>query len=273
VGSKGTHLLHTRDDNQGPLSVAVANGQESANALRPYLGFAGITSYQTTSRSMYHSLQTSLVRRFSAGLLVQAAYTFSKSMDDDVTPLNSYASHDLEWALSSFDRTHMLLLSYVWDLPFASHSSGWGRKLLHGWQISGISSFESGNPMTIGISPDRAGNAASGERPNLLAPVSLPKTIAEWFTTASFGLPALGQFGNAGRSLVRGPGINNWDAAFSRRIDIRENLALQFRGEFFNFFNHTQFSSVGTTLASATFGQVTGARNPRVAQLGLRLIF
>ena len=99
------------------------------------------------------------------------------------------------------------------------------------------------------------------------------KTISQWFTTTAFALPALGTFGSAGRSLVRGPGINDWDVSFIKKTQLRERVALQFRAEFFNLFNHTQFSGVGTGFGSATFGQVTSARNPRVSQLALRLTF
>jgi hypothetical protein len=98
-------------------------------------------------------------------------------------------------------------------------------------------------------------------------------TLSKWFTTTAFALPALGTFGNAGRSLVRAPGINDWDVSFIKKTQLRERVALQFRAEFFNLFNHSQFSGVGTGLGSATFGQVTSARNPRVSQLALRLTF
>ncbi|HWB98925.1 MAG TPA: hypothetical protein VG672_19585, partial [Bryobacteraceae bacterium] len=111
------------------------------------------------------------------------------------------------------------------------------------------------------------------QRPNLTGPVTRQETLAAWFNTNVFAIPALGTFGNAGRSLVRGPGINNWDLSFSKRTTIRENIMLQFRGEFFNLFNHTQYSGVATTVGAATFGQVTSARDPRITQFGLRLLF
>jgi hypothetical protein len=83
----------------------------------------------------------------------------------------------------------------------------------------------------------------------------------------------LGTFGNAGRSLIRGPGFANTDLSFSKRIPIREKMLLQFRGEFFNVFNHTQWSGVGTTVGAGTLGQITSARDPRITQLGLHLTF
>ena len=101
----------------------------------------------------------------------------------------------------------------------------------------------------------------------------MDKTLRRWFSPESFAQPALGTFGNAGRSIVRGPGINNWDVSFSKRTQLSERLTLQFRAEFFNLLNHTQYSGVGTSFGAATLGQVTSARDPRITQLGLRLQF
>ena len=107
----------------------------------------------------------------------------------------------------------------------------------------------------------------------MLGPITRVMTLARWFNTDVFSVPALGAFGNAGRSLVRGPGVNDWDVSFSKRTELKENVTLQFRAEFFNFFNHAQFSGVGGTVGSATFGQVVSARDPRITQLGMRLMF
>lgn len=273
VGSKGTHLIRSRDRNQPRPSVAVASGQVSPNAVRPYPGFAGISTFETTADSIYHSMQTSLVRRFSRGISFQGSYTFSKTLDNTITPVNAYASNRADRGLSGFDRTHVLTMSYVWELPFARGLQGPARKLLDGWQVSGINRFESGNPITVGISGDRAGVGTGGQRPDLVGAVNREKTLARWFTTEAFAVPAIGTFGNAGRGLVRGPGINNWDLSFSKRTALREGMSLQFRAEFFNLFNHAQFAGVGVTVGAGTFGQVVSARDPRIIQFGLRLAF
>ncbi len=274
VGSRGIHLVRTIDVNQPLANVAVASGAVSANAVRPYPGFSAINNYETNANSLYNSLQVSVVKRFGHGFSVQSAYTYSKSMDDNVTPINSYAASRPEWALSSFDRTHVWISSFVWELPFRANARAWERRLLRGWQVSAIANFESGNPLNITIPGDNAGTGDPGsERPNIVGPLQRLATISQWFTTSAFALPAAGTFGNAGRNLVRGPGINDWDTSISKMTQLRENVSLQFRGEFFNLFNHTQFSSVGTVVGSATFGQVTGALNPRIAQLALRLVF
>ena len=273
VGSRGLHFTRTIDTNQPRPSAIVASGQVSPNAVRPYPGYASISSYVTDGNTNYQSLQVSAVKRFSGSFSVQAAYTWSKTMDNLIAPPNSYAAARLDWGLSGSDRTHVLVSSYVWELPFARNSSGWRRAALRGWQVAGISSFQSGNPLTITIVPDRAGVGGSGQRPNLLGPVERIGTIARWFNTDVFALPTAGTFGNAGRSLVRGPGIRNFDVSFSKRIAFTERISLQFRGELFNLFNHTQFSGVGTSVGAGTFGQVVSARDPRIVQFGLRLAF
>jgi hypothetical protein len=273
VGSRGIHLIRTIDSNQPVANAAVAGGQISANAVRPYPGFGAINDFVTNGNSLYHSLQVSLARRFSRGISIQSAYTFSKSRDDTSTPQNSYLANRPEWGLSGFDRTHVSTSSFVWELPFGANLTGWEKRVFRGWEISGIMSFQSGNPMTITIPSDRAGTGDGGQRPNVLGPVERLMTLSQWFTTSAFALPALGTFGNAGRSIVRAPGINNWDTSFIKKTQLKENISLQFRAEFFNVFNHTQFSGVGTGFNSSTFGQVTSARNPRVSQLALRLAF
>jgi len=273
VGSKGTHLARQREINQPVASAAVAGGQISPNAARPFPGFASILTYETTASSLYHSLQTSLVRRVTEGLTLQASYTYSKTIDDAVTPLNSYADSRLERALAGADRTHVLIASYVWELPFARSLQGWRRNALHGWQASGVTTFQSGTPLTIGISGDRAGVGGGGQRPNVVGAATGEKTLARWFNTAAFAVPTLGTFGDAGRALVRGPGLNNWTVSFSKRTSLWEGVALQFRAAFFNLFNHSQFAGVGTVVAAGTYGQVTSARDPRITQLALRLNF
>jgi hypothetical protein len=207
------------------------------------------------------------------GFSINGSYTWSKSLDDLATPLNVYAPLSNERAISSFDRTHVFTASYIWEIPFARGLTGLGRKVLDGWQISGITSIQSGNPITPVITGDRAGTGAGSQRPNVSGPIGTPNTQFQWFDTGVFALPAAGTFGNAGRALVRGPGFANTDLSFSKRTAITESIALQFRAEFFNIFNHTQWASVGATVGSGTFGQVVSARDPRITQLGLRLTF
>ena len=98
----------------------------------------------------------------------------------------------MERAVSSFDRPHVLVLSYIYELPFARNSTGLTRALLQGWQLSGITRFESGTPLNVTIPGDRAGTGSGGQRPDVIAPIELEKSFARWFSTSSFANPALG---------------------------------------------------------------------------------
>jgi carboxypeptidase family protein/TonB-dependent receptor-like protein len=272
VGSRGVALVRARDINQPRASAAVAAGRLNVNAARPYLGFAGISTNETTGQSTYNSLQVSVSRRFAQGLALQGSYTFSRSIDNVATPLNSYADSRMDRGISGFDRTHVLALSYVYEFPQFRGKNGFLKGALSGWQLSGISRFESGTPFAITIPGDVAGVGTSGQRPNITGSIELDNTQQRWFS-GSFSIPAQGTFGSLGRNAVRGPGINNWDISFSKRTAIREKISLQFRAEFFNLFNHTQWSGVSASFGAANFGQVTSARDPRITQFGLRLIF
>ncbi len=273
VGTRGIALARIRDINQPRANADIAAGRLNVNAARPFPGFATINTYETSGNSVYHSLQASATRRFTRGFSFQGSYTWAKSIDNNATPLNSYADNRMERALSAFDRTHVLVLSYVYELPFLKDQKGAAGRIFGGWQVSGISRFESGNPFTVTVPGDRAGVGGGAQRPDIVAPLTTPKEFLRWFSTASFGTPALGTFGNAGRNLLRAPCINNWDVSFIKRTQIHERVALQFRAEFFNLFNHTQWSGVAAGVGAATFGQVTSARDPRITQLGLRLLF
>jgi outer membrane receptor protein involved in Fe transport len=273
VGSHGTHLLMSEDINQPVASAVVASGQISPNSVRPFPGFGAINTYQTSGNSTYHSLQVSVVKRMAGGVSFEGAYTWSKNLDDIATPPNSYAPLSANRELASYDRTHVLTASYIWEIPFARRLSGLREKLLNGWQISGITSIQSGNPLTTLLTSDRAGTGDGSQRPNVTGVIAMPQTQYQWFDASAFSLPALGTFGSAGNSLIRGPGFFNTDLSFGKRFTIGEKLKLQFRAEFFNVFNNTQWSTVGTTFGSATFGQITAARDPRITQLGLHLTF
>jgi hypothetical protein len=186
VGTRGVALARIRDINQPRASATVAGGQLNVNAARPFPGFAAINTYETTANSIYHSMQVSATRRFTRGFSFQGSYTWAKSLDNNATPLNSYADSRMERARSNFDRTHVLVLSYVYELPFFKSQSGTAGRILGGWQLSGISRFESGTPFTVTVPGDRAGVGGGSQRPELTSPLSVPKEFLRWFTTNSF---------------------------------------------------------------------------------------
>jgi hypothetical protein len=271
VGSRGLHLIYSENVNQPQPTLAVANQSVNVNAVRPYPGLSTITTYTTRADSVYHSLQLAGNRRFNNGFSLQVAYTFAKSIDNATTRSNIYFPLRYDRAISNFDRPNVFTSSYVYKLPWGRKLPAVPRAMLHGWQFSGITSLQSGNPFTVS-GADRAGTGA-GQRPNVNAPLTYPRTIMKWFDTTIFSNPPLGTFGTEGRNILRGPSFQNWDLSVSKVAKIRERFTLNVRGDMFNIWNHTQWLAVGSSLGSATFGQVTTARYPRYVQLSMRLSF
>jgi hypothetical protein len=298
VGSKGTHLLGEEDFNQVPLAarLAPANATVWANAIRPYTGYGPITSIVNIFDSNYHSLQLSAIRRVGRGLTFGFSYTYSRTLTDSPTdrstaPYDTYNRH-LDYGPASFSRNQIFVANYVYDLPFYTSQQGVVGHVLGGWELSGITVFESGVPLSItqsndpfnsndfgagaGLFPDGLGIDPSvvAPRPDRVAgqTVNGPKTPGQWFNTKAW-TDAIGHFGNSGRGVVIGPGFNNWDLAAIKNIKIIERVNMQFRAEFFNAFNHPSFLGVSTNVDSSLFGQVTSTHDPRIVQFGLKLYF
>lgn len=285
VGTKGTHLSDTININQ-PTDAgrALVRAGANVNQERPYLGYSNILEYTNDSNSSYNAFQASLRTDQLHGLTLQASYTYSHEIDTvsgDVpgnAHQNAYAAY-LERASGTYDRRQILVLSYVYNIP-APSSQRFVRAVLGNWQLSGISVFEGGIPINITLSGDNAFVGSAPYRPDLVGDPSVGGgTREQWFNPNAFAQPALGQFGNSGRNVVRGAGINNTDASLFRNfpgILKEENSRLQFRAEFYNIFNHTNFMTYGTTYgvpSQNNFGRATASRDPRTVQLGLRLEF
>jgi hypothetical protein len=194
----------------------------------------------------------------------------------------------------------VLVVSYVYQLPFFKDQKGVLGRVLGGWEVSGITTAQSGQSQTItqtqdpfACTTDATGLCAPGSapntypgglgigtsgdgsvqiRPDAAGPANGPKTLTEWFNTAAF-TPSVGHFGSAGTGVLLGPGLQNWDVAGIKNIRVGERVSLQFRGEFFNVFNHTNYSGIDTTINDASFGQVLSTHSPRNIQLGLKLYF
>lgn len=280
VGNHGYHEPHRPNINQPrELSADVALGRVNLNAVRPYPGFSSLTQWQFTASSKYHSLQVLLNRQFSNGLQLRAAYTWSKTTTagcDSLycAPMDAY-DFSLTRGLAGQDVPHIFVLSYLWEIPAFRSTGGVAGAILGGWNLTGITAFQSGSPLNVTISPNRAGNGAGGQRPNINGSIRQPRTVDNWFDTSIYSLPDAGTYGALGyNSAGRGPGINNFDIGLHKTFRLRplgEGGRLEFRTEWFNIFNHTQLDSVGTTFATATFGRVTTARDARIGQMALKL--
>jgi hypothetical protein len=302
IGTFGRHLMWQRNLNPVPTGANFdpKNADPTnprvplpSDFLRPTRGYSDINLLETASSSNYHSLQVSVDRRFARNFQLGANWTWSKALgfnDGDaesisvLTPIRIW-----NYGLSSFDRTHMVKLNWIWDLPRTSWRSVPARLVLNNWQVSGIASFASGAPTTVNFSTttavDTTGTATQSARIVVTGNPVLPKserTFNRNFRTEVFQLPAVGTFGNAARTLLRGPGINNWDLSMVKNFPIRERMSIQFRWELYNAFNHTQFRSFDTSArfdprtgaqVNAGLGQFTDARNPRIMQFALRVTF
>jgi hypothetical protein len=267
AGTRGNHLPRGIQLNQAD-PVRTGN----ANLRRPYLGYGTIAFNENSAVSKYHALEVSLNRRFAGGLMLEGSYTWSKSLGHpEGNPLDS-RNKNLDFGLLDLDRTHMFSFNYVWEMPFFKGQKGIAPAILGGWQLSGITSFQSGLPLNVTQPGDVAnfGGGTGGQRPDLVGNPheGRGQSLQRYFNTAAFQQVTRPMgIGTSPVNPVRGPGINNFDLALLKNIPIRESMRFQFGIETFNIFNHAQFEAVGTGLGAATFGVVTDARDPRVIQV------
>ncbi len=283
VGTHGTNWEVWLDRNSSVFAGAPAgyqfdprlNAGYNENLIRPFVGYASITQYNSGLGSIYHSLQTSFQRRFANGLALQGAYTWSKTIGQSQTRRDMRVQNPLNWAADDgvvdFDRTHVFTMNYIYDLPLFRGRRGLLGQVIGNWQISGLITAQSGLALTPGIS---LGSRGLATRPNATGvSVEGDMTKESWFNKAAFAAAAPGMFGNAGVGTLRGPGFLIWDASIAKQFPVTEHAKFSLRGEFFNFLNHTNWSGVDTNLGSGTYGRVTSARDPRRIQISARLDF
>jgi hypothetical protein len=268
--------------------------------LRPYPQYLGVSNFSPNSgMTNYQSMQAMFKKRFRRGGTLQVAYTASKLISDTDSLAGWLESHGigglqdqnnlrLERSLTSFDVPQRLVVSYVVDLPVGKgkkllgNVNGIADKVVSGWGINGISTFQRGFPLGFSTAENLTNSYGGGSRPNVVSgvnksiPGSATSRLNEWFNVAAFSQPPAFTFGGESRTdpVLRGQGVNNWDFALFKNTGLTERLELQFRAEFFNLFNRVQFGDPGTTLGTPQFGEVTSQMNqPRLIQFGLRLTF
>ena len=247
--------------------------------------FTDIFAEDTVANSSYNALEAMVEKRFSHGLQFQAAYTWSKSLDDASTfeetldPFNYGANR----GLSLFNSAQRFVISYYWELPIPKHQGAAGR-VLDDWAVSGITQFQSGFPIRLDTQDDteliNSLFFTGTEAPSLVAPFQKlnPKTNGGfWFNPNDFSDPPLGQFNNGTqRTICCGPGLQDWDFAVHKKIVLREATYLQFQAEIFNLFNHTNFSNPDGHFSDGptAFGKITAtSQDQREVQLALKLYF
>ncbi|SEF73052.1 TonB-dependent Receptor Plug Domain [Bryocella elongata] len=302
VGGRGLHNWRVFDINQATAGAQQAHPGVNVNALRPYQGFAAIQQEQSNGSSNYHSLQASLQRTNSKNITFGLSYTFSKSMDDssnyrDIVP-DTYNTSNL-YGPSEYDARHMVVINYVWALPFLREQHTLTSKILGGWRIAGVAQFQTGSPCGIGTSNDYAGvGTAEGSfgcgsenefwvmngKPRILhgfAGYSTNK--GQYFSTtnpdgsAIFTQPAAGTFNlqKGVRDSIYQPGYQDWNLSLKKKFAITDTANMEFTTDAYNFINHPNWSGPNLNPTSGQFGQVTGksTSNPRTLQVGLHITY
>jgi hypothetical protein len=308
VGNKGTHLPRFIEANPSIYGPGV--NANNNNEIRQYTtcNAAGVCNYGSVglladdSSSTYHALEVAFSRQFSKNLSFLVSYWYSKSLDyistlnvagsapTLVAGENDLAQNPLDLAAehgpSLFDSRHRFVFSGTWALPVWREASRGMALLTNGWQLNTITSLSTGTPFTVydsanvslqGSAPEISGFYSS--RPNLISNpnASQPHTPNAWVSRAPFQQlnpqTQAGQFGNEGRNVVRGPGIEDVDVSLFKYFNIDEKRRVQFRAECFNLFNHPNFGLPENDLESPAFGQILQAGPPRLVQLAIKFIF
>ncbi len=297
--SFGSKLLATlsyvgNGSHQQSLRFSPNQAVEDANPLqptplqsrRPYPFVGDVVAQYDMANATYNSLQSTLQYRFSHGVTLQANYTWSKALtlsDDGATvPVNGLNARG-SYGLANFDRPQVFTAGYVYELPIGAgkpflNNLGWASKqALGGWQVSGITTAESGTPFQITAADTSNTGGVHTQVANRLCNGNLPsgqRAILDWFQTSCFAQPSAGRLGNSGRNPLWGPGLTNFDLSAFKRFPFGEKRWVQFRTDFFSAFNHPQFA-IGATQAitAPTYGQVTSAAGSRLIQMSLQVSF
>jgi hypothetical protein len=303
VGSHSTHLSLQQYLNPS-IYIPGSSLSEQQRVLFP--GYSNnMELLDESGNSHYDSLQLTMQKRFSHGVSVLANYTWQHSIDDvppssgstgagatggaGPLPIPWYASGNkqLDYGTSDFNRQHVFVVSYLWDIPAPRTSNKLVKGVLGNWELTGIVTAETGLAFTVfsgkdisqtGLNQDRGvylgGNPLGG-----VACKTAP--CVNYINPAAFGQPAAGSVGNVGKGALTGPGLFDWDMGLFKNIPIKERWRVQLRGEFFNTFNHSNFTTPASggsnyptfTLSSSTFGTITSANDPRIIQLALKVTF
>ena len=267
-------------------------GPGANQSLRPYPQFLNVQVLSAALGSNnYHAGSLRLEKRLSGGLTLLSGYTWARSIgNSNNTTTSEYGDNQiwqdvynrrLDRGPDALDIKHRFTFSSTYDLPWGKGrrwmTSGPLTYILGGWNLGSIIMLQSGGPFTVTTQTNTTeAYSAGAQRANVLRDGNLPnseRTIQRWFDTEAFVAPAPYTFGNAGRGLLRGDGTASFDLSVSKNFTFSESKYLQFRGDFFNAFNHPDFMRPNSTLGAPAYGTISGSTSPRSIQLGLRFNF
>ena len=287
VGRRGLYLQRERNINQLIEGELNRNPGTAIESLRPYKGYNTIRLSENAGRSIYNSLQLSADKRYSNGFKVGVAYTLGVSEDNasdkrDVL-WNTYDDTNF-WGPSSFDCKHVLVVSYIYELPFWREQDTLAKNLLGGWQVSGASFFRSGTPFSVTRANDIAGVGGGTQPIDVVGDINANanRQFSEGngldtnfvFNPSAFANPSAGRFGNQTRNILRNPGDQQWDLALFKNFNLGGSQKLQFRMEMFNFINHPNLNGPNGDITNVNFGRsITKSDARRDIQLALRYTF
>jgi hypothetical protein len=288
LGGRGTRLPYWENINKPAYRTGWPD-DVTFDAARPNNSgrFGDVYVLRKGNNSFYNAVTIKAERRLTSGLQFLAHYTFSKTVLDPTTfHIYSQPFYDFQFdwnrqlgrGEAEFSHPHRFVTALTYETPWGKNLSPLARGVLAGWIASTIVTFESGNAEPV-FNVMTSARDHEPDVANVSGDPNLPRGQRDFyhmFNTAAFSAPPMDVKGNAGLGIVRGPGINNWDIALTKNFKPVERMNVRFRGDFFNAFNHTQWSGVDTTFNTAsnsTFGFATGAREPRIMQLGLTVSF
>ncbi len=266
-------------------------GAAATQRDRPFPQFSGVTVlFPSLGVSNYHAGVLRVDKRFSHGFNVLSTYTWAKFLNNtdeggselgDTGVYSDFYNRDRDYGPSANDVRHRWTISSVWELPFGTGrkwmSTGWLAAVAGNWSLGVLGTLQSGAPFTVTTQTNTTNAFSAGApRADLVGTPALPadeRTLTRWFNTDAFAQPAPFRFGSAGRGILRGDGIIQFDVSVGKRVALGAQRTLQLRAELFNAFNHTNFGLPGHTFGGPGFGIVSSARAARTAQLGARFAF
>ncbi len=303
VGNQGRHQNYYTNDNAPYLTGTAAQQQTAMAALiggapyqtvagLPYSGFNNINLSSNEANTHYNSLQVDLNSQLTHDLTLRALYTLSRAVDpttggsgggDLGTVSNPYAGWLYDNGLSGYNRTHVAVVDFIYDIPLLRHSENkLVKSVVAGWEVSGIITAESGLPFNVNLSGSQGGNGVGGNnRPDLTGSIDYQHQVLagaqqiQYFNPAAFTAPAVGTWGTFPHNGITGPGRDNWNLSLFKSFLLSESRGSRFelRIETFNTWNHTQFQNTDNTVGDSRFGQFTSAFDPRIMQLGGKIYF